>query len=314
MRVLSKLSESLAVELPLRAIFDAPTVAELAQVVRSSAEGAFGSSAYSIIPAREHATALPLSSVQTGMWLAARMGGDPTAYHITWALRLSGELNRTALRSSLHALVQRHDSLRLCVVEHAGTPMQQLGDKVTLVLQEHDVSSLPAELQREELTRLLNAARHERFDLAQAPLARASLVKLGASEHALQIVLHHLIGDGSSEAILRRDLSELYAAFCTGKPAHAAPGGLGYPDFAAWENERIRTGMLQPQLLYWTERLRDIAPLNLPIDARASQAGAGESAAVRFALPRALALELQALASARAQRCSCCTWRPSSFC
>ena len=102
MRVLSKLSESLAVELPLRAIFDAPTVAELAQVVRSSAEGAFGwrISAHSIIPAREHATALPLSSVQTGMWLAARMGGDPTAYHITWALRLSGELNRTAASST----------------------------------------------------------------------------------------------------------------------------------------------------------------------------------------------------------------------
>ena len=126
------------------------------------------------------------------------------------------------------------------MVEDDGTPLQRLVDKVKIPLHEHDLSTSPTGRQREELASVLRNARHEPFDLGLAPLARACLVKLGAGEHVLQMVLHHLVCDGESEAILRRELSELYSAFCNGKPADAVPGGLGYLDFAAWENARTK--------------------------------------------------------------------------
>ncbi|MEQ1691718.1 MAG: amino acid adenylation domain-containing protein, partial [Gemmatimonas sp.] len=294
MKVIARIRVALQAELPLRILFDAPTIAALSQhLAQHSAESAV---VFEPIPAREQGGPVPLSSVQTGMWLADRLGGEPTAYHLSWAIRLTGPLNRAALQLSLHALVKRHDSLRLYVVEFDGAPSQKLGVNVTLRLQDQDLSALPAEHQSEELARVLRAARDEPFDLALAPLARACLVRLHAAEHVLQIVLHHLISDGSSEAILRRELSELYAAFCVGRPAPAAPSGLGYLDFAAWEDARTKAGKLQPQLLYWTERLRDIVPLNLPIDTRAAHADNGASATIAFAIPRALVLELHALA------------------
>jgi amino acid adenylation domain-containing protein len=301
MQVAARLRAALHVELPLRTLFDAPSVAALARALAQLEAAAPGAAprqqaGFEPIAARDSDAAVPLSPVQTGMWLAAQVGEDPSAYHMCWALRLRGELNRPALRAALQALVRRHDILRLSVAERDGTPVQQTHEQATLSLQEHDASALPPERRSEQLEQVLRRARQQPFDLTQAPLARACLVELGPLEHALQIVLHHLICDAASEALLRHELSALYAQFCGAAPAPQPTRGIGYLDYAAWEHARIQAGALRPQLDYWRKQLHDIVPLNLPLAARAAQQGSGASASIGFDLPGPLVQELETLA------------------
>ena len=294
MQVIAKLRVAFQLELPLRELFDAPTVASLAGRVVQLFAGASGTSRP--IAARGDAAAVPLSSVQKSMWLAQQLGDDPTAYHIGWALRLDGPLNDSALRASLQALVQRHDSLRICIVEADGTPRQRLSESVTLPLQVHDLVAVSDEDREEIMLRLLRDERKVPFDLTVAPLARAVLVKMGEHEHILQVLQHHLVSDGWSESLMRNDLAAVYAARCDGQPTPIAPGGPGFLDYVAWNQARILSGELEPQLRYWKRRLADTTPLNLPLNASGMMAQSGASASHRFSLPRPVVLDLNALA------------------
>ena len=297
MQVVAKVRAAFQLELPLRDLFDAPTVAALADRVAQfcvEASGEFGP-----ITARGDAAPVPLSAVQKSMWLAQRLGDDPVAYHIGWALRLAGPLNDSALRASLQALVQRHDSLRIRIVEADGTPRQVLCESVILPFKLHDLAAVRAEDRSGALLSLLRDERKFPFDLTAAPLARAVLVKLSENEHVLQIVQHHLVSDGWSEAVVRNDLAALYAAHCDGSAAPRAPGGPGLLDYVAWDHARAATGKLEPQLRYWKQRLAHVEPLNLPLDASGLVAQGGASASCRFTLPRAVVLRLNELAKRR---------------
>ncbi|MFZ2651070.1 MAG: amino acid adenylation domain-containing protein [Burkholderiaceae bacterium] len=294
MQVISRLRVTLNVELPLVTLFDSPTVAGLArQSVSSLAEKSGG---LDPIVLRNHADPVPLSSVQLSIWLADHLNDRGTAYNMQSAQRLKGPLDLAALESSLQALVEHHDSLRLSVIERAGTPMQVAQNNVKLELRRLDLSSIPQREQLEELHKILRTHAALPFDLARAPLARAYLVVMGEDDHVLQLVVHHIVSDGWSAGILRRDLADLYSAFSEGRAAPRPASGPGFLDYAHWEQSRVARGLIEPHTRYWIAKLRGIEPLNLPVDTSRARETQAADASVEAALPRNAVIALNRVA------------------
>ncbi|MER7466551.1 amino acid adenylation domain-containing protein, partial [Streptomyces sp. NPDC097981] len=260
-RLVARARSVLGVELTLRDLFDAPTVAGLAAAVDGAGR------ARPALVRRERPEAVPLSSAQRRLWFLHRMEGPSATYNVPLVLRLSGELDRQALEGALADVAERHESLRTVFPVVGGVPCQRVLDART---------ARPAlrvtELTRDELAgRLAEAARYG-FDLAEEPPLRAELFALGADEHALLLVVHHIAGDGWSTGPLSRDLTTAYAARCAGAEPQWAPLPLQYADYTLWQQELLGgasdpDSLLSSQLAYWSEQLAGLPDhIELPWD------------------------------------------------
>jgi len=235
-----------------------------------------------------------LSFAQQRLWFLAQMEGASRAYHIPLGVRMSGELNREALRRALDRIVARHEALRTTFAMADGQPIQRIGPEESgFALEEHELSGPGG---AEELERLMAEEALSAFDLEQGPLIRGRLIGLGETEHALLITMHHIVSDGWSMGVLIDELSRLYRAYSEGKPEGLPGLRIQYADYAAWQRRWIAGEVLQSQSEYWQRRL-DGAPalMTLPADwPRPSvQDHAGES--VGLELDEALTSGLKAL-------------------
>ncbi|WP_280677847.1 non-ribosomal peptide synthetase [Kitasatospora sp. MAA19] len=262
-RLVSRIRAVLGVELPIRALFDAPSVAALTEAVGS------GSRARTRLRrAEQRPEHLPLSFAQRRMWFLHRLEGPSATYNLVSVLRLSGALETDALAGAVRDVVGRHEVLRTLIAEDPdGVPYQRI-----LPLDEAAPEIPVAEVAAAEVPAELTAAAGHPFDLfAELPL-RVRLLRTGEDEHLLVLVLHHIAGDGESVAPLARDLAAAYTARRAGR----APGweelAVQYADYTLWQrellgDEHIPTPLLEAQQRYWTEELADIPqPLNLPTD------------------------------------------------
>ena len=190
-----------------------------------------------------------------------------TAYNIPLALRLQGFLDIPAMDLSLGELVRRHESLRTRFENREGQAVQIIDEAGGFRLLQVDVSGLADEPRAEQVRRLVQEEAERRFDLAQGPLFRVSLLKLGAEEHVLLLTLHHIISDGWSQGVMLRELSVLYGAFSQGLPSPLSPLPVQYADYALWQRGWLQGEVLEAQVRYWKERLAGAAPsLELPSD------------------------------------------------
>ncbi|MFE6505054.1 non-ribosomal peptide synthase/polyketide synthase, partial [Kitasatospora sp. NPDC057738] len=260
-RLVARARSVLGVELRLRDLFDAPTVAELAAAVDVAGR------ARPALGRRERSEAVPLSFAQRRLWFLHRMEGPSATYNIPLTLRLSGHLDQRALEAALTDLVERHESLRTVFPVVDGVPCQRVLDadaarprlRVTEA-GEHDLPDLLAE-----------AARHG-FELSEEPPLRAELFRLGTEEHVLLLVVHHIAGDGWSAGPLLRDLRTAYAARTEGAKPEWSPLPVQYADYALWQRELLGDGadpdsLLSGQLAYWREQLADLPEqVELPFD------------------------------------------------
>ncbi|MEU2251512.1 amino acid adenylation domain-containing protein, partial [Streptomyces sp. NPDC019224] len=260
-RLVARVRATLGVELRLRDLFDAPTVTRLAARVdvAGRARPAPGR--------RERPEPVPLSFAQRRLWFLHRMEGPSATYNIPLALRLSGSLDERALEAALADVVERHESLRTVFPVVAGVPCQRVLDldaaRPRLRMTEVRESELPG--------RLAEAAR-QGFELSEEPPLRAELFRLGAEEHVLLLVMHHIAGDGWSTGPLSRDLTTAYAARSEGTKPQWAPLPVQYADYTLWQQELLGGGadpdsLLNGQLAYWRERLADLPDqVELPFD------------------------------------------------
>ncbi|MFD9906701.1 amino acid adenylation domain-containing protein [Streptomyces sp. NPDC059063] len=262
-RLIARVRSALDVELPLRAVFDTPTVAGLAAVVRHGATGS-RPAVRAVTPRPER---LPLSVGQRRLWFLDRLepGGD--AYNMPLALRLTGRLDRAALRAALADVVERHESLRTVFAETDGEPHQ-----VVLPLDRATVPFDVRECAEDDLAaELAEAARH-RFDLAADLPVYARLCATGPDSHVLVLVLHHVAGDGWSLAPLARDVSVAYAARAEGRAPGWEPLPVQYADYALWQQELLGDesdpdSVLARQVAHWRDALAGIPEeLPLPVD------------------------------------------------
>ncbi|SEP61869.1 amino acid adenylation domain-containing protein [Streptomyces sp. yr375] len=255
-------------------------------------------------PAGDGRAAEPVASfAQERMWLADRMRGGAPGYAIPEVVRLRGPLRRDLLRRSLTAVVGRHAPLRTVFEERDGQPVPVVlpaPDEVSLALLDLGAADDGAPAPDAE-RRALDLAREEArrpFDLAAGPLLRALLIRLGADDHVLVLVVHHIATDGWSMSLLWQELSEGYAALLRDVPPRTPELPVAYQDHARRQRERWESGALDAGLRHWTERLAGLEPLELPADRPrpARRSGAGHS--LEFTLDPELTDRLRRLAEA----------------
>ncbi|HEU4884059.1 MAG TPA: amino acid adenylation domain-containing protein [Longimicrobium sp.] len=297
MQVLSRIRQRLGVELPVRALFDAPTVAALAAAV-DAARGAAVQMPHAPLRASRRSDPQPLSFAQQRLWFLHQMEPESPFYNLPFAVRMEGALEVDALRRALAEIVRRHEVLRTTFRADASGSWQVIHPAPgSFDLPVADLRALPGEWARGEVLRLMADEAEHPFDLRRELMLRALLIRVSETEHTLVLNLHHVAGDGWSIDLLFRELSALYAAFRAGEPSPLAELPLQYADYAEWQREWMAGGALDEQLAYWRHRL-DGAPavLELPTDRPrpAVQSHRGESHA--FEVRPVLAARLRALA------------------
>jgi amino acid adenylation domain-containing protein len=253
--------QDIAPGLQTQDFFDHPTLSQFARRVEAAprARAPSAADAPAIAPRNDPGPA-PLSFAQESLWLVAEgeLGGG--AYHIPFLRRLKGALNRDALVRALEGLMQRHDILR--------TRFDVVDGEVVQIVEQSRGSPLQVMPVREaELGQTIAALIAAPFDLKRGPLIRATLLEIGEDDHVLIFVLHHIIYDGASFAVVRRDVQAMYNAFIAGEPNPLAPPPLQYADYAAWQRRATSPERRAAMAAYWVSTLRGAPPLlALPTD------------------------------------------------
>jgi amino acid adenylation domain-containing protein len=292
-RVISRLRARSGVDLPVRALFEAPTVAGTAERLERL-EG--GPGTWLLTPRGSDGPA-PLSFAQERLWILDRIEPGSSAYGIPIAVRLRGPLDHRAFERALAGVIERHDTLRTTFAIEAGRPVQIAHPPGPPPLAWVDLGGLPEARRGEALDRGLARASMRPFDLVRGPLLRAVMFLESPGEAVLQVTLHHVIADGWSLGVFVREMGALYRVATSGEPAGLDPLPLQYADFASGQRRWLTGAVRERQLAYWRERLDGAPPgLELPLDRPrpAVRGFRGGHRALR--LPPALTAELRALA------------------
>jgi amino acid adenylation domain-containing protein len=267
-QVVSRARRLFGIELPLRAIFEAPTVSGLGARIAAACAGD-RSSGESTLTRVERSGPLPLSFAQERLWFLEQLEPGSGTYNIPVAVELSGPLDAAALVSAFAEVVRRQESLRTTFVEIGGVPRQWIAPfspATSVRLPQVDLAALPAAVAASEAERLGREQEARGFDLERGPLFRGVLVRLAGDRHRLQLTLHHVIADGWSIGVLVRELGELYAAAVKRRPSLLPELPIQYADFAHWQRQWL-AGDPAAELAYWEARLGgEIAPAELPAD------------------------------------------------
>ncbi|GII00795.1 amino acid adenylation domain-containing protein [Planobispora takensis] len=276
-RLAVRVRESLGVRVPIASIFETPTPAGLAARLPE------GHAVRPALRRRTRPEEIPLSSAQARLWFLYRIEGPNPTYNIPLAVRLDGPMDRDALRAALGDVVARHEILRTVFPERDGVPRQHILDPGPVPLPVWQPDD-PAEAMRTIVRR--------GFELAQEPPFRAHLLRLGAQEHVLMMVLHHIAGDGWSTGPLVRDLLAAYEARRAGTAPAFEPLPVQYADYALWQRE-----LPDADLGHWTAALADLPDrLELPADRPRPAVSSGAGGTIPLTLDPDLMAAVEGLA------------------
>ena len=210
---------------------------------------------------------VPLSFSQQRLWFLDQYEPNSSVYNVPSAQRLQGPLDIGALERSLREIMRRHEALRTTFSTADGEPVQVIAPPPSFSLPVLDLTCFSDGERENEAQRLATAEAQLPFDLSQGPLFRASLLRLGETDHVLLCTMHHIVSDGWSMGVLHRELSALYQAFTRGKPSPLPDLPIQYADYAVWQRECLKGEEVDRQLSYWKRQLEG-APgvLDLPTD------------------------------------------------
>jgi amino acid adenylation domain-containing protein len=254
-RVMARVNQAFQTDLPLRALFEAPTVAGLALLVASAGRDQLPMPAFRRVPRGQP---LAPSFAQERLWVMDRLIPDSPVYNVFQALDLSGPLDETALERAFVEVTRQHETLRTRFAIVQGKPMQVVEPLRPRPLPVVDLRALPPRVRQEEADRLVWEEARRPFDLLRGPLLRFGLLRLGEASRLL-LNLHHIICDGWSLDLLAREVGALYR----GQPLAELP--FQYADYADWQR-RWPAELLDGQLAWWKERLAGLATLEIPTD------------------------------------------------
>jgi hypothetical protein len=237
----------------------------------------------------------PLSDNQQGIWFLCQFVPETSIYNVSFAARIRSEVDTPALRRAFQALVDRHPSLRTTIMVRSGKPVQQIHERLKVRFEEIDASNWRAD---ELQTRLVEETQRP-FDLQRGPVLRVSLFTRSPQEHILVLVVHHIVVDFWSLAVILSELDVLYPAEKAGRPAALPPLELQYTDFIRWQTEILASPEGERLWAYWKKQLAGPLPvLNLPTDRPRPPIQTFHGAQQDFTVNDELARRLKALAKA----------------
>lgn len=298
-KLVSRIREQFNIALPLRAIFEHPTVIELAEEIdkllpQSAQDNNLAKDA--ILPIKNRHN-LPLSFAQQRLWFLDQLETYNPAYNIVVGFHLNGILQEQALAASLQEIVTRHEVLRTTFAQDdQGNPVQVIHPSLEIAFNITDLTDLLDSEREEKVKQAVNQTVLTPFNLKTGPLLRVDLYRLDQQAHVLVAVMHHIVSDGWSFGIVVKELSLLYEAFCQGNKSSLLPLTLQYADFASWQRTVFEREELPKQLAYWQQELSgEIQPLNLPVDFPRPAIATHEGRAVSFTIDRDLYLRFKQL-------------------
>ncbi|MEW5929568.1 MAG: non-ribosomal peptide synthase/polyketide synthase, partial [Gemmatimonadota bacterium] len=295
-RVASRVRRAFGVELPLRALFEAPTVAALAARIDALRAGGEEVQASPLVPVERDGSPLPLSFAQRRLWFIDQLEPGSAAYNMPFALRLRGRLDPAVLGRAATEIVRRHETLRTVFATVAGEPVQVVREAAAVALPVADLRGLGVAEREAEVLRLAADEAARPFDLAAGPLLRVSAVRLDEAEWAVLFTLHHVVSDGWSMGLLVREVSALYGAFSEGREAALPELPVQYADYAVWQRAWLAGEVLESRLGWWRERLSGAPPLlELPTDRPRPQVQDSRGASVPVGLSAEVSAGLRAL-------------------
>jgi amino acid adenylation domain-containing protein len=295
-QVAARLHEALGVALPVRRLFEAPTLAALAAAVDAARPAAAGPPLPPLAPTPRDGV-LPLSFAQQRLWFLDRLVPDSPAYNIGAAVRLAGPLALPLLRRALAFLAERHETLRTCFPTVASEPAQIIAPTLEPPVPAVDLSGLVPAAREREARRLARAEARRPFHLASGPLVRLSLLRLGQGDHLALLSLHHIVADGWSIGVLLEELTAAYSASSRGVAPRLPPLAVQYADYAVWQRRVLTGERLAEELAWWKSQLAGVpASLPLPADHQRPAVQSWRGGVRRLALSPAVSASLAAQA------------------
>jgi amino acid adenylation domain-containing protein len=264
-RVISQIRKAFKVELPLRCLFESPTVAELAKEIEKTTKADLKAKLPNIGQTSKLGK-IPLSYAQKRLWYLHQLEPNNTAYNVFDAVRIIGSLNIPALEQSLNEIIRRHEILRTNFILEHGQPIQVITSSLNLELPIIDLSKLLDAERDKTVQNLANQEAEKVFKLDIEPLLRVTLLRLSETEYVLLFTMHHIISDGWSMGVLIKELVALYEAFSLGKPSSLPEILIQYADFAIWQRQWLEEVVLDKLLTYWQQQLQNLPTLKLTTD------------------------------------------------
>ncbi|MDB9429192.1 amino acid adenylation domain-containing protein [Microcystis aeruginosa CS-555/01A07] len=239
---------------------------------------------------------IPLSFTQQRLWFLEKLIPNSSIYHICGGIRLQGLLNIIALEQSLNEIISRHEILRTGIQVVLGKPKQVIFPSLNLNLNQVDLRSIPKLQKQAEVELLSQKEAQTSFNLAQAPLMKASLFQLEEFDYVLILIFHHLVFDAWSMNVLIKELGILYEAKCQESPSALPKLPLQYADFAIWQRQELQEDLIRQQLSYWKQKLGGKLPLlQLPTDYSCPSSPSFEGESQSFILSQSLSQALKQL-------------------
>jgi amino acid adenylation domain-containing protein len=294
-QVMSRLRKVFQVDVTLRALFDAPTVAALARHVEKVWQ-AVQSPAVPPLKVVPRDGVVPLTMTQEHLWELDRLLPGAPFSNMLYAVRVTGALNVAALKQSFNEIIKRHEILRTTFTTIAGQPVQVIAPNLHVSLLTEDLRALPEGARESQAQRLIRAQGLYPFDLENGPLLQARLLRFGEQEHILLLTMHHIISDGWSWGVLLHELAVLYDAFSQSHRSPLPDLPIQYADYAHWQRQWLDTEAGRAQLAYWTQQLHAPLPiLELPTDRPRTAELSLHTARQSFQLPIELTIALARL-------------------
>ncbi|MCP4660645.1 MAG: amino acid adenylation domain-containing protein, partial [bacterium] len=294
-QVVSRVRDAFGVELALQRLFEAPTLTELAAVVRTLRQEAHGVPAPPIVPFSRDRE-LPLSFAQQRLWFLDQFEPGSSAYNIPQAVRLGEAVVPGLLARVFNEVVRRHEVLRTSFAMEGGRPRQVIAGELELPLPVVDLAALPAPRREAEARRLAAEEAQRPFDLTADPLLRCTLLRLAARDQVVLMTMHHIASDAWSFELLQRELEWLYGAFSQGQPSPLPELPVQYADFAHWQRQWLAGEVLEAELGYWRDQLAGAPRPELPTDRPRPAMQTFRGRNLPLSLPEELPEALEALA------------------
>jgi amino acid adenylation domain-containing protein len=294
-QILSRLRCDHGIQLPFRKLFEAPTIAQLADVIDRSL-----SANLPVHPLVHRADAgpAPLSLTQERLWLLEQM--DPThelAHNLPAAWRLDGEVQLPLLQRALDEIVRRHSTLRTTFKRSHTSVVQEVAPHAELTIQLVDLSEHAPTEREPAMHTLIDQYTRERFDLERGPLFRSYLFRLAGDQHVYFSVRHNIIWDGWSFDVFLHELTTLYTAYLTHVTPELPALPIAYTDYVRWQHEQSTGPAMAEQIAWWRAQLSGPLPdLTLPSDRPRPARSAHRGDNAHISLTRAEADGLSALA------------------